>query len=229
MCRFCCHAFEKCGNEFERKRVFFSLCYWKMGQKIKESESYWVINIRDNNLMSSLQKYTRTKKKNSQLHHYSRSILVGGGNQYCWKQSERTNHTFYRRMVCATHRCYKKRCEIYQVYSWNSDLILFVVSAVSSESRGNLPWWQSVCVEKSVNVHLVVEAFFPPQCIVFAAAFSLFSNCKIPHGLKQNTKLLPVYLMEKTWVRLEMCNMTLHPLELVYKPNAKLFSQGWQF
>lgn len=23
MCRFCCHAFEKCGNEFERKRVFF--------------------------------------------------------------------------------------------------------------------------------------------------------------------------------------------------------------
>lgn len=35
--------------------------------------------------------------------------------------------------------------------------------------------------------------------------------------------------MEKTWVRLEMCNMTLHPLEIVYKPNAKLFSQGWQF
>lgn len=77
------------------------------------------------------------------------------------------------------------------------------------------------------------EGLFFPQCkitsIVSAAAFSLFSNCKIPHGLKQNTKLLPVYLMEKTWVRLEMCNMTLHPLELVYKPNAKLFSQGWQF
>lgn len=156
--------------EFEKKvgLLFYyfssaSIIQWngdgKMGQKIKESASYWVINIRDNNLMSNLQKYMRTKKTVNCISTVD-PFLLGRRNQYCWRQSERTNHTFYR-MVFATHRCYKKRCEICQVFSWNGDLILFVVSAVSSESHGNLPWWQSVCVEKSVNVNLVAKAFFP--------------------------------------------------------------------
>lgn len=49
-----------------------------MGQKIKESESYWVINIRDNNLMSSLQKYMRTKKKTVNCITTVDPFLLGG-------------------------------------------------------------------------------------------------------------------------------------------------------
>lgn len=179
----------------KEKGCFFSLCYWKMGQKIKESESYWVINIRDNNLMSSLQKYTRTKKKTVNCITTVDPFLLGGRNQYCWRQSERTNHTFYRRMVCATHRCYKKSCEIYQVYSWNSDLILFLVSAVSSESCENLPWWQSVCVEKSLNVNLVVKAFFShnvkSQVLFLQLLFHCFLTAKSHMALN---KILNSYL-----------------------------------